>query len=74
MNLYFDASLIVALQTTDVVTTRAAAASRRRLDITLRTADALNIAIVQRIGATLMAFDEKMALAAKAFGVDVATA
>jgi predicted nucleic acid-binding protein len=51
----------------------AAALALRRLDLPLRTADALNIAIVQRIGATLMTFDEKMAASARALGVGVAT-
>jgi predicted nucleic acid-binding protein len=51
-----------------------AALALRRLDLTLRTADALNIAITQRIGATLMTFDEKMAASAKALGVAVAAA
>jgi predicted nucleic acid-binding protein len=50
-----------------------AALALRRLDLPLRTADALNIAIAQRIGATLMTFDEKLAASARAFGVDVAT-
>jgi uncharacterized protein len=52
----------------------AATGALRRLDLVLRTADALNIAITQRIGATLMTFDEKMATAAKALGVAVAPA
>jgi predicted nucleic acid-binding protein len=51
----------------------AAALALRRLDLPLRTADALNIAIAQRIGATLMTFDEKMAASARALGVSVAT-
>jgi predicted nucleic acid-binding protein len=51
----------------------AAAQALRRLDLPLRTADALNIAIAQRIGATLMTFDEKMAASARALSVDVAT-
>jgi predicted nucleic acid-binding protein len=46
----------------------------RRLDLTLRTADAVNLAITQRIDAILMTFDEKMAVAAKALGVAVAAA
>jgi uncharacterized protein len=46
----------------------------RRLDLTLRIADALNIAIAQRMDATLMTFDDKMAIAAKALGVAVAAA
>jgi uncharacterized protein len=57
--------------TSDVV---AATRALRRLDLTLRTADALNIAIAQRIDATLMTFDEKMAVAARALGVPVAAA
>lgn len=52
----------------------AAAAVLRRLDLPLRTADALNIAIAQRINGTLMTFDEKMAASAKAIGLDVAPA
>jgi predicted nucleic acid-binding protein len=40
----------------------------------LLTADALNIAIAQRMDATLMTFDEKMAIAAKTLGVAVAAA
>jgi predicted nucleic acid-binding protein len=46
----------------------------RRLDMNLRAPDALNIAIAQRIGATLMTFDDKMAACAKALGVPVAAA
>lgn len=52
----------------------AATRALRRLDLTLRTADALNIAIAQRIDATLMTFDEKMMAAARALGVSVAAA
>jgi uncharacterized protein len=52
----------------------AATQALRRLDLTLRTADALNIAIAQRINATLMTFDDKMTFAAKALGVPVAAA
>jgi uncharacterized protein len=52
----------------------AASGALRRLDLPLRTADAVNIAIARRIGATLMTFDEKMAASAKALGVDVAPA
>jgi predicted nucleic acid-binding protein len=52
----------------------AATQALRRLDLTLRTADALHIAIAQRLDATLMTFDDKMALAARALGVAVAAA
>ncbi len=46
----------------------------RRLDLNLRAPDAINIAIAHRIGATLMTFDDRMAVAAKALGVPVADA
>ena len=49
----------------------AAAAHLRRLDLTLRIPDALHIAIVQRIGAELLTFDERMAICARTLGVDV---
>ena len=44
----------------------------RRLDLTLRTPDAINIAMAQRMGATLVTFDKKMAAAARAIGAVVA--
>jgi predicted nucleic acid-binding protein len=44
----------------------------RRLDLTLRTPDALNIAAAQRTGATLVTFDQKMAANASALGTEVA--
>jgi len=46
----------------------------RRLDLNLRTPDALNIAIAQRHGAALATFDSRMAEAARALGVEVAAA
>jgi predicted nucleic acid-binding protein len=52
----------------------AAAAFLRRLDLTLRTPDALNIAIAQRTGAILATFDVKMAASARALGNPVALA
>ena len=51
-----------------------AASFVRRLDLPLRTADAINIAIAQRIGATLVTFDVKMGDSARAVGVPVAAA
>ena len=48
-----------------------AAAYLRRLDLTLRTPDALNIAIAQRTGADLLTFDDKMAASARALGTTV---
>jgi predicted nucleic acid-binding protein len=44
----------------------------RPLDLTLRTPDALHIAIAQRFGATLVTFDQRMADSARTLGVAVA--
>ena len=44
----------------------------RRLNLPLRTADAIHIAMAQRLAATLVTFDQRMALAAQALGVVVA--
>jgi len=52
----------------------AAATFLRRLDLTLRTPDALNIAIAQRLHATLATFDIKMAACATALGLELAPA
>lgn len=46
-----------------------AGAFLRRLDLPLRTPDALNIAIAHRLGATLATFDTKTAAAAHALGL-----
>jgi predicted nucleic acid-binding protein len=53
---------------------KAAEGFLRRLDLTLRAPDAVNIAIARRIGAILMTFDDKMAASAKILGVDIAPA
>lgn len=45
----------------------------RRLDLTLRTPDALHIAIARRMDAILVTFDRTMAAAARALGMAVAT-
>ena len=50
----------------------AASAFLRRLDLPLRTPDAINIAIAERAGCTLFTFDRKMAEAAAAIGISVA--
>jgi hypothetical protein len=44
----------------------------RRLDLRLRTPDALHIAIARRLDATLVSFDRSMAAAAHALGMAVA--
>jgi predicted nucleic acid-binding protein len=49
----------------------AALALVRRLDLGLRAPDAVNIAIAQRCSATLLTFDDKMAVAAQALGLSV---
>jgi predicted nucleic acid-binding protein len=50
---------------------KVADAALRRLDLTLRAPDALNIAIAQRYGAELATFDEKMAACARKLGARV---
>lgn len=50
---------------------RAAEAFVRRLDLTLRAPDAINIAIATRLGLALMTFDSGMANCARALGADV---
>jgi predicted nucleic acid-binding protein len=72
----FDAWVIRSTEHADTTTADviSAAGALRRLDLPLRTADAVNIAIARRIGATLMTFDEKMAASAKALDVGVAPA
>jgi predicted nucleic acid-binding protein len=43
----------------------------RRLDLNLRAPDAINIALAQRVGATLLTFDVKMGRAARAVGAPI---
>lgn len=52
----------------------AADAILRRLDLSLRAPDALNIALAHRAHATLVTFDKGMAKNARAMNVDVASA
>jgi uncharacterized protein len=52
----------------------AAAAFIRRLDLPLRTPDAINIAIAQRVAADLLTFDRRMAENARALGTSVVAA
>ena len=46
----------------------------RRIDLALRTPDAINIAMAQRMEATLVTFDKKMAAAARSIGTEIAKA
>jgi predicted nucleic acid-binding protein len=59
-------------ESTKTADVAAAEAFLRRLDLNLRTADALNIAIAQRITAALATFDEKMAANARILGMPIA--
>ena len=70
---HFDAWIARATARVETVSAdvRAADAYLRRFDLTLRTPDAINIAIAQRIGAELATFDEKMADCARALRVPV---
>jgi predicted nucleic acid-binding protein len=70
----FDAWTARCTESSELVTADVAAAQAflRRLDLTLRTPDALNIAIAMRLDAELATFDEKMALCARTLGVSVA--
>jgi predicted nucleic acid-binding protein len=52
----------------------AAAAFLRRLDLTLRTPDAIHVAMAQRMHATLATFDAKLAAAGEQLGLPVLTA
>jgi hypothetical protein len=49
-------------------------ANLRRVDLSLRTADAINIAIAKRLGLELVTFDTKMAAAARSLGLKFAAA
>lgn len=58
----------VEVENTDIA---AATSLMRRLDLPLRTPDAIHIAIVQRLGSTLLTFDSAMTNVARALGVEV---
>jgi hypothetical protein len=53
---------------------KTAEAFLRRVDLTLRTGDAINIAIAQRMRALLVTFDQKIATTARILAVPVAVA
>jgi uncharacterized protein len=58
----------VKLESIDIV---GATALMRRLDLSVRTPNALHIAIVQRIGCPLLTFDRTMASVARALGIQL---
>ncbi|HLY45903.1 MAG TPA: type II toxin-antitoxin system VapC family toxin [Stellaceae bacterium] len=70
----FDLWLTRSAQRVEVSPADIAAATTflRRLDLPLRTPDAIHIAIAQRLGATLVTFDRRMAASAAALGTAVA--
>jgi predicted nucleic acid-binding protein len=72
---HFDAWTTRAAGRREITTADIGAADQtlRRLDVNLRTPDALHIAIAQRLDATLVTFDRGMAAAARALGMAVAT-
>jgi len=72
----FDAWTTRSTQLAELVAADVAAAQAfvRRLDLTLRTPDALNIAVALRVGAELATFDEKMAASAHLLGARIAAA
>jgi len=71
----FDSWAARSVQTIEITAADVARATAflRRLDLTLRTPDALHIVIAERIGATLVTFDQRMADSARALGMAVAT-
>lgn len=64
---------IVQRAETEAADMRAASGLLRRLDLSLRTGDALNIAIARRLDAALATFDNKMADCARKLGLRVLT-
>ena len=55
----------------DTVDVSAASSLMRRLDLALRTPDALHIAIVHRTSCKLLTFDKSMARAAQTLGIEI---
>ena len=65
------AANLVSVEPGDIAT---AAAFLRRLDLNLRTPDAIHIALAQRLGAELATFDARMAECARVLGATVRSA
>jgi uncharacterized protein len=67
----FDRWMLTAATTVEISSTdvAVAAALLRRLDLTLRTPDAIHIAAAQRLGTALVTLDQRMAAAANALGM-----
>lgn len=60
---------LVAVESADIA---AAMDLMRRLDLSLRTPDAIHLAVAQRMGCMLLTFDGVMARTARAIGVGAA--
>lgn len=71
---HFDTWMTRAAGRQEITTADIGAADQilRRLDVNLRTPDALHVAIARRLDATLVTFDRGMAAAARALGMAVA--
>jgi uncharacterized protein len=68
----FDAWTVTAARRESLATVVLAATTWvRRLDLALRTPDAINLAMAWRLGATVFMFDAKMTVAARALGLGV---
>jgi predicted nucleic acid-binding protein len=69
----FDQWLSAAARRVELVPSDVAIAASflRRFDTTLRTPDAIHVALAQRIGANLFTFDKKLSVAARALKVEV---
>lgn len=71
----FEAWIRLSIRSVEVSTADVSAAIGflQRLDLPLRTLDAIHIALAQRVDATLVTFDRQMATSARALGAGVAT-
>lgn len=71
---HFDDWTLSSTQRVETSTRDISAAERllRRLDLPLRTPDALNIAIAQRLGAAVLTFDKQMRAAVQTLGTPIA--
>jgi predicted nucleic acid-binding protein len=72
---HFEAWTEVATQRIEIGTADLSAARSflRRLDLPLRTLDAIHVAIARRLEATLATFDRQMAASARTLGIPVVT-
>ena len=70
----FDRWMVTGANGTEISSADIAVAAvfLRRLDLALRTPDAIHIAAAQRLAATLITFDQRTATAARTLGVAVA--